>query len=81
MKWSENKKSFIGAREIWIFCVENGLNVPEDFMLVFTDGVRKEHEKYELKHPGRPPLGNHKRGAYVNRKKTDVKGRSGAYST
>ena len=39
------------ARNIWIFCYENKLDVPEEVSKMFFDGIKKQHEDYKLNNP------------------------------
>ena len=34
-------KTFVRARDIWIFCYEKSLDVPKEVSKIFFDGIKK----------------------------------------
>jgi len=46
-KWIKSGRSFISARRIWLYCVKNKIEVPQDVLDVFTATIQNDHDDYQ----------------------------------
>ena len=45
------KNTFVRARYIWLFCVDNKIEVPYEVLKVFTEGIKTQHKDYKINNP------------------------------
>ena len=54
--WDINGRKIREAKEIWLYCIDHNLKIPQKVLSVFTEDVRNQVIKSEVDHPNVLPL-------------------------